>query len=367
MSFEGFTVSELLDWSGGRLANAEALGDKAKTLRAQRMNALEDSRAGDLAFFFSKKYQDDARKAQPTVLVTAEPFVKPIELSGHPVWKNGAVISCADPYLAMALLSERFGVQSSTVVHSAAHSKGSARQGVHASAVINPTASVSKTARIDAHCVVEAGAKIGDRAVLYPGCFVGAGASVGEGTVLFPRVTLYEKTQVGKQVRIHAGAVIGADGFGYAPKTENGQLVDHQKIYHLGRVVIGDFVEIGANTCIDRGTLNDTVIGPRCKIDDQVMIGHNCQLGEGVIVCGSVGLAGSVEVSDFVYIGGLSGIPNGVKIGKGAKLGGGSFVTGNIEAGETVGGHPHRKFRDFLRLQILLNRMLEKGSSKKDE
>ena len=355
MGSAAYTVAQIVEFSGGRLANAGALAAGFEKTEVRRIAALDESVPGDLAFFFSKKYQHEMLKAAPTVLITAEPFLVPLEKSGLPLWKKTAVVSCADPYLVMALLSEKFAERNSTVGHLSASGTCS----VHPSAVVASSVKIGEGVQIGAHCVVESGARIGSGTVLYPGCFVGPDTEIGAHCVLFPRVTLYERTKLGDRVRIHAGAVIGADGFGYAPRTKDGAVTGHQKIYHFGRVIIESDVEIGANTCIDRGTLKDSLIGEGSKIDDQVMIGHNCRMGKGVIVCGSVGIAGSVNIGEFVYIGGMSAIRNGVTIGDRAKLAGGTFASSDIEADDTVGGHPHRALKDFFRIQVHMNRLLE--------
>jgi UDP-3-O-[3-hydroxymyristoyl] glucosamine N-acyltransferase len=207
--------------------------------------------------------------------------------------------------------------------------------------------------------MVEADVRIGDGTVLYAGCYLGTGASVGKSCVFFPRVTLYEQTVVGDRARIHAGAVLGADGFGYAPMlTASGEPSGHRKIFHLGRVVIGDDVEIGANTCIDRGTLGDTRIERLVKIDDLVMIGHNCWIEEGAILCGKAGLAGRARVGKYAVIGGAAGLSNDVYVGDRARVGGHCLVSKDVPSGTTVVGNPQREHKEHFRVQAMLNRML---------
>jgi UDP-3-O-[3-hydroxymyristoyl] glucosamine N-acyltransferase len=217
---------------------------------------------------------------------------------------------------------------------------------------------------IGAHCVIEDGVRIGEGTRLYPGCFVGKGSVIGSRCVLFPRVTLYERTQLGERVRLHAGVVLGADGFGYAPRREDGKVVGHEKIYHVGRVVVGNDVEIGANTCVDRGTIGDTIICDMAKVDDQVMIGHNCRLDVGAVVCGNAGLAGRAKIGKFVYIGGMAGIGNDVEIGDGAMVGALSVVPADVAPGVAVLGVPARPAREHNRIQVLLNRMLREKEKK---
>jgi UDP-3-O-[3-hydroxymyristoyl] glucosamine N-acyltransferase len=169
---------------------------------------------------------------------------------------------------------------------------------------------------------------------------------------------LYEATQLGNRVRIHSGSVLGSDGFGYAPKIDQGQVSGHQKIYHLGRVVLEDEVEVGANSCVDRGTFGETRIGKFSKLDNLVHIGHNAKLDEGVIVCGGTCLAGNASVGKYAYIGGLTGIGNHVHVGDRAKVGALSMVTKDVVSGSTVVGNPQRESKEHFRAHALLSRLL---------
>jgi UDP-3-O-[3-hydroxymyristoyl] glucosamine N-acyltransferase len=231
---------------------------------------------------------------------------------------------------------------------------------LHPSAVVDPTAKIESGVRVGPLCVIEKGAVIARGTHLVSHVFVGQDSSLGEGSVLFPQVTIYRNVKIGARARIHSGTVIGADGFGYAPRIENGKPVGHRKIHHLGGVVIGDDVEIGANSCVDRGTFGDTRIGSHAKIDNLVQIGHNCTVGEGAVLCGSSGMAGSGSVGRFVYVGGGAGIGNQVQVGDYAKIGAYTLVSKSVEAGSEVAGNPMRSLRDTLRLQAKLSRMIKK-------
>jgi UDP-3-O-[3-hydroxymyristoyl] glucosamine N-acyltransferase len=359
---EGFRFTEILaflEGVGGRLINGDALGSSTSTLVVRRLVPLGESREGDCAFFFSRDYQTELLSAMPGILVTGEPFVGPLQAQAAvlPFWKKTAIIACRDPYLGMAILSEKFAAVQSTVAHLPGTHRAE-KPSVHASAVVDPTAQIAEGATIGPHCVVEAGARIGKGTVLYPRVYVGPSVEIGEDSVLFPGVTLYESTKLGKRVRIHAGSVLGADGFGYAPRIENGAPVGHQKIYHLGRVVIGDDVEIGANTMIDRATLGETRIDAGAKLDNDIHIGHNSMVGAGTILCGGVTLAGGTTIGKFVYVGGLTGMGNKATVGDYAKIAGMSSVSKDVPPGGTCVGRTQRTYRDHFRLEALLNRML---------
>jgi UDP-3-O-[3-hydroxymyristoyl] glucosamine N-acyltransferase len=228
---------------------------------------------------------------------------------------RGAALVVADPYASFARLTQWW----------ASLTRAAPRPGIHASAVVDPTATVAQSASIGALVVVEAGARIGEGAVIGASSFIGEGASVGEGTRFAAHVVLHAGCSVGARSVIHSGAVIGADGFGFAP-TEG----RWEKIEQLGAVRIGDDVEIGANTCVDRGALTDTVIGDGVKLDDLVMIGHNSRIGDHTLIAGCAGLAGSAVVGKHVFIGGASMINGHLTIADHTQITGGSFVGRSI-------------------------------------
>jgi UDP-3-O-[3-hydroxymyristoyl] glucosamine N-acyltransferase len=210
--------------------------------------------------------------------------------------------------------------------------------------------------------VVDEGSKIGDGSVLYPGVVIGPRVTVGEDSVFFPGVVIYENCEIGNRVRIHGNSVIGADGFGYAPKKSAQGMEGHQKIYHLGRVVVGDDVEIGASSTVDRSTLGDTVIEKHAKIDNQVQIGHNAHVGEGAIICGGSALAGRARLGRYAVVGGLTGVTNAVTVGDGASVAALSLVTRDVAPGSTAVGNPQREYAEHFRAHAALNRLVsERG------
>ena len=210
---------------------------------------------------------------------------------------------------------------------------------------------------IDAQVVIESDAVIGAGSHLYAGSYVGKVASMVRDCVLFPNVVLYEGMSLGDRVRVHAGTVIGSDGFGYAPERVGHTVMGHRKIYHLGFVRVGDDVEIGANCTIDRGTIGDTMIGAKVKLDNLVQVGHNARLDEGAVICGGTCLAGSAHIGRFAYIGGLTGVTNHVHVGDGAQVGAVSLVTKDVPAGGTAVGNPQRDYRDHFKAHARLSRL----------
>lgn len=361
--FEGFAVQKILDVTGGQWVNADQTGSAARSLRLKQISALGASSVYDVAFFFSKDYQEEVKTARPGVLITAAPFVKPLQDSPLPIWKQSVVVVCSDPYFAMALLSKEFA----RILSNEARLERPSESKIHPTAVIHPTAKIGRCVEIGAFSVIEENAEIGEGTVIYPHCYVGHRVHVGDDCVIFHGVTLYEETRVGNRVRIHAGTRIGVDGFGYAPIMKEKKVGGHQKIYHLGNVILEDDVEIGANSCIDRSTFGGTTISHQSKIDNQVHIGHNAFLGEGTIVCGNTCFAGGSSTGKFVYVGGLSALSNKVHIGDYALVGGATAVTKDaIEGGEYL-GIPCRPAKEHFKVHALLNRLLDQRSKNKEK
>jgi UDP-3-O-[3-hydroxymyristoyl] glucosamine N-acyltransferase len=217
-------------------------------------------------------------------------------------------------------------------------------QGIAATARIGRHVSIGERVSIGEHAVLETGVRVGNGAIIGSNCVVGAGSVVGEGSRLWPGATLYQGVVLGARVNIHSGARIGSDGFGYVYHSGA-----HNKIRHVGGCVIGDDVEIGANTTIDRGSIDDTVIGKGSKIDNLVHLGHNVRIGERCLVMAQVGIAGSAVIGDDVIIAGQAGLGGHIKVGKGARIGGQAGVFGDVPAGETWSGYPARPHREALR------------------
>lgn len=224
--------------------------------------------------------------------------------------------------------------------------------GVHPSAVVAASARVDASAHIGPFCVVGERATIGARCVLEAGDHVAADCVLGEDVRLFPRVVLYAGTSVGNRVRIHAGSVVGADGFGYV--FDQGR---HLKVPQIGNVVVQDDVEIGANTAIDRGALGSTVIGRGSKIDNLVQVGHNTLLGEHCILCGQVGIAGSTKVGNYVTLAGQVGLGGHLTVGNKVTVGAQSGVMHDIPDGQMWLGAPAQPDRQAKRMMIAMQRL----------
>lgn len=224
--------------------------------------------------------------------------------------------------------------------------------GIHPSAVVAATAQVDPTAHIGPHCVVGERVKIGPGTVLISQVYVGDDCSVGEQTRLFPHVTLYQRSHLGKRVRIHAGAVIGADGFGYVFDGS-----EHRKVPQVGQVLIQDDVEIGANTTIDRAALGATIICKGTKIDNLVQIAHNVTIGEHSIIVAQVGIAGSTKIGSYVTVAGQAGIAGHLRIGDRVTLAAQSGVMHHIPEGQKWMGSPAQPDRVTKRQLLAIERL----------
>jgi UDP-3-O-[3-hydroxymyristoyl] glucosamine N-acyltransferase len=227
-------------------------------------------------------------------------------------------------------------------------------QGIHAQAAVHPDAIVGDHVAIGACAVIEAGAHLNDGAIIYGGAYIGRDVHIGAGTIIYPNVTIREETEIGSNCIIHAGASIASDGFGYVPMDGT-----WMKIPQVGRVVIGDDVEIGTNTAIDRATFGSTRIGRGTKIDNLVQVGHNVHIGEDCALAGMVGIAGSAELKDRVRVGASAGIKGHLCIGEGATVAARGGVVKSVEPGAVVSGFPAFDHSEERRVMVAQRRVPE--------
>jgi UDP-3-O-[3-hydroxymyristoyl] glucosamine N-acyltransferase len=221
--------------------------------------------------------------------------------------------------------------------------------GIASTARIGRGAVLGERVSIGDYAIIGPDATLGNDVVIAAHCVVGDSAALGDGTRLWPHVTIYPGASIGARAMIHSGAAIGSDGFGYVFRDGA-----HQKIPHVGRCIVGDDVEIGANTTIDRGSIDDTVIGNGTKIDNLVHIAHNVRIGEKCLIMAQVGIAGSVTVGDGAILAGQAGISGHISIGAAARVAAQAGVFGDIPAGETWSGYPARPHRESLRASAAL-------------
>lgn len=371
-----FSFSDIQSWTGGVLANPEIFDEiRLQQILIDKPAPLHQADSSSVSFLFSKSFEKDAVVCQAGVLITNVVFVPFLQTLVHSVWRTTAILVTDNPSDSMAYLSEKFAQGYSSVSHLPAQGldithphpgkdprKDPPHSLIHPSAIIAPDCNIHPSVRIGPGSVIESAVVIESGSVLYPGCFIGPGVRIGVNTVLFYRVSVYEWTEIGNQVRIHAGSVIGSDGFGYVPKfskIDKDKILGHQKIYHLGKVIIEDDVEIGANCTIDRATFGVTRISRGAKLDNLVHIGHNSTVQEGAILCGGTCLAGRAKVGKFAMVGGLSGIANDVLVGDGAKVGALTLVTKDVAPGGTAVGNPQKSYQEHFQSHALLSRLVE--------
>lgn len=321
----------MIEVTSGQVAamlGAELVG--SAQIRLTGIRGLEQATPTDLAFIRSASFaQRWAGSRAGAALVT-----RGVNVPGHDT-ATRALLVVPDADLAMLKLLEAFVPRP---VRPAA--------GVHPSAVIDPSASIAPDACIGPQCVIGPRTTIGEGTVLHAGVMLGAAVRIGDRCVLYPGVVVYDRCEIGTRTTLHARVVIGADGFGYRPDPSGSGVL---KVPHAGIVRIGNDVEIGAGSCIDRATFDATVIGDGTKIDNLVQIAHNCRIGRACLICGMCGMAGSVTVGDGVTIGGCCGIGDGLTIGSGATLGAKSGLMHDLPAGEAWLGYPAQPAREQLR------------------
>jgi UDP-3-O-[3-hydroxymyristoyl] glucosamine N-acyltransferase len=328
------TLQELAEFTASRL-----IGDG--NLEVAKVASIAQAQHGDLVFVQDEKDLPAAVTSRASAVIAGE-FAS-ASASAKPL------LIAANPRLAFcragALLHPRKGYP----------------PGVHPTAVVHPSAAVAASASVDAHAVIEASATIGERTHIGASCTIGEGVVIGDECDLFPCVVIYSGTTLGRRVTVHAGAVLGSDGFGFVHDEEYGR---YQKFPQIGELVIGDYVEIGANCAIDRGALDKTIIGPGTKLDNLVHIGHNDIVGSNVVIAAQTGISGSSEVGDDCVIGGQVGIGDHAKVEAGTMLGGQAGVLPHKVlrgTGRLYWGTPARPVREFLKQLAAVARLARKN------
>jgi len=297
--------------------------------------SLESARPGDLSFLGNAKYKSQVAASQASALLL------PLDYAGEPA-ADQVFLFVGNPSVALAQLCAR--------IEQSLWPK--LPPGVHPSAVVAPTAKVDPSAHVGPLCVVEEGASIGPRTVLQASVFVGREAVIGADCFLMPHVVLATQCVLGQRVRLQPGVVIGSDGFGY--EFVKGR---HEKVPQVGTVIIGDDVEIGANSTLDRARFSRTTVGEGTKIDNLVQIAHNCIIGKHCILCSQVGISGSTTLEDYVVLGGQAGVGGHITLRKGTKAGGQSGIAFDTEPGSYLNGTPAMPYMTERRLQILHQRL----------
>lgn len=302
------TLSELASYVGG-----DVVGETSSaTVEVNALSKIEEAQPGSITFLANPKYEKHLLTTRATAVLVSRTF----NVDEYRTKTSLIFIRVEDPYIAFLRLLPRFIETPEPFTH-----------GIHPTAVVDSTATLGSNVSIGAYAVVSEGVTIGDRTKIGAGCVIGKYVTIGSDCLLYPNVTVYHQCQIGNRVILHAGAVIGSDGFGHAPRADG----TYEKIPQLGIVVIDDDVEIGANTTIDRATLGETKICRGVKIDNLVQVAHNVVIGENTVIAaqtgisgstkigkncklaGQVGIAGHIEIADGTIIMAQSGVPNSIK------------------------------------------------------
>lgn len=296
---------------------------------------IEEAKPGDISFISNPKYSHFLNSTKASVLLVGRDLESPGE--GGPT-----LVRVDDPYVALARLLEVFAAKPKPV-------------GVEQPSFVSEGVELSEGIYIGAFAYIGKGVKLGKNVKIYPQSYVGDGVTIGDDTVIRAGVKIYEACKIGSRCLIHSGAVIGADGFGHAPQADG----SYEKIAQIGNVVIGDDVEIGANTTVDRATFGSTVVGNGTKLDNLIQVAHNVEIGKNNVFAAQTGIAGSTKIGDSNRVGGQVGFAGHIKIGDNNEFGAQSGVPNSIGDNNRLIGYPAVDFMKFAKMQVYMRRLPE--------
>ncbi|MBN2806520.1 MAG: UDP-3-O-(3-hydroxymyristoyl)glucosamine N-acyltransferase [Prolixibacteraceae bacterium] len=303
-----FTARQIAAFLGG-----EVIGDQEVTIN--NVSKIEEGEPGTLTFLANPKYEPFLYETKASVVLVNK-SLKPLREV------QATMIRVHDAYDALARLMELY-VQSIPV-----------KKGIEISTYIHASSSVGPDCYVGAFAYIDEGVKIGKNVQIYPHCWIGRGAEIGDNTVLFSGVKIYPECKIGKGCILHAGVVIGADGFGFAPLPDG----SYKKLHQVGNVVIEDDVEIGANTTVDCATMGSTIIRKGVKLDNLVQVAHNCEVGKNTVIAAQTGIAGSSSIGENCIVGGQVGVAGHLKIGNKVTIAAKSGISNNVNDGSVQMG-----------------------------
>ncbi|MFC1606877.1 UDP-3-O-(3-hydroxymyristoyl)glucosamine N-acyltransferase [Candidatus Latescibacterota bacterium] len=309
--------------------------DHSERVEITGVSSIEDACSGEICFLSNPRYTKYLETTNASAVIVSKDTTVP---------ERVIALYVDDPYVAFVKLLEFFNVRSDVDIAS----------GIDSLSSIHPDAQLGANVSVGPFAVIGAGVSIGDGTVIGSCTVIMKDSSVGSGCILYPNVTIMDRCSVGNGVILHAGVVIGADGFGFAPV--DGGL---HKIPQIGKVVIEENVEIGANTCIDRATFGTTIIERGAKIDNLIQIGHNVKVGQCTVIASQAGISGSTSIGNGVRIGGQVGMAGHLNVGDGSSVGAQAGVTKDVPPGETVSGYPAKNHMKAMRLEAALRRLPE--------
>ena len=314
------------------LIGCTVIGDE--NIEIKGVSEIHKAEKGEITFFTNPKYRKFLKETKASAVLTGS-LLKDLKISQ---------LICDEPYVAFAKLLKIFYPEELPAPQ------------------ISPNAKIEDKVQIGKNCYIGDGAYIssktviGDNVYIFPGVYIGKECFIGDNTVIFPNVSIYDRVKIGRFVRIHSGTVIGSDGFGYAFSKKEKKIY---KIPQTGGVIIEDFVEIGSNTTIDRGTIGNTEIGEGTKIDNLVQIGHNVKIGKYCFIVSQVGISGSTKIGDFVTLAGKVGVAGHIEIGNNITVAAKSGVTKSLKEPGTYAGFPAKPYREWRKIQALVDRLPE--------
>ncbi len=317
------------------LVNGKVEGDPDKTVVS--FGKIEEAKEGELSFLANPKYEEYLYTSKASVIIINENFVLK-----QPV--NATLIRVRDAYSAFAVLLAKYQ-----------ELKQQQLSGVQEPSYIAKTASYGENVFIGAFSYLGENVKVGNNTKIYPNAYIGDNVSIGNNCIIHPGVKIYHDCSIGNHVTIHGGTIIGSDGFGFAPQADG----SFKKVPQIGNVVIEDYVEIGANTTIDRATIGSTIIKAGAKLDNLIQVAHNVEIGQSTVIAAQAGISGSTKIGNGVMIGGQAGIVGHIQLGDGAKVNAQSGVSKSIEPGKAVTGSPAYEYTAALRSQAITRKLPE--------
>lgn len=323
-----FTAKQIADYIGGKVE-----GDENATINT--FAKIEEGRKGAISFLSNPKYYHYIYDTEASIVLVNKDFApeKPVKAT---------LIRVDNAYECVARLLQLYAAAKPRM------------QGIDPLASIAPTAKIGDGAYVGAFACIGDGVTIGANTQIYPHTVIDSGVTIGEGCLLYPNVTIYNGCKIGNNVIIHAGSVIGADGFGFAPGNDG-----YDKIPQIGIVTIEDNVEIGANTCVDRSTMGSTVIKKGAKLDNLIQVAHNVEIGENTVMSAQVGIAGSTKIGSWCMFGGQVGIAGHIHIGDRTSFGAQSGVPGNTKGNQTLIGTPPMEPKAYFKSQAIFRKLPE--------
>lgn len=314
------------------IINGKVEGDE--NVKLTGFAKIEEAKPGSLCFIANPKYANHIYDTKASAVLVSEDFKV-----NQPV--KPTLIRVKDPYVALADLM------------SAMEQSKPKPSGIENPCFIAEGVEIPEGGYIGAFAYIGKGSKIGKNVLIYPQAYIGNNVSIGDNTIIYAGVKIYPECEIGNKCIIHSGAVIGADGFGFAPKEDG----TYEKIPQIGKVIIEDDVEIGANTTVDRATFGCTRIKNGTKLDNLIQIAHNVEVGKGNVFAAQVGVAGSTKIGDFNQIGGQVGIAGHISIGSGNQIGAQSGIASKVGDGNRIIGSPAIDFGSYAKMQVYLKRL----------